>query len=93
MFSVRPFDVSRCQEHGFLDLCRLPELRWCHARAGFEEANEMLRILEAQALAHAAYAQRVVCQQLLGSPQQAVVDEVLGITARLGLHQFAEISR
>lgn len=57
-----------------------------------EEADEMLRILEAQLLADQRNGECVVIQQLLCMGEQMVGNDVLGGTPHLRLHQCTKVS-
>lgn len=57
-----------------------------------EEADEMLRILEAQLLADQRNGKCVVIQQLLCMGEQMVGNDVLGGTPGLRLHQCTKVA-
>lgn len=57
-----------------------------------EEADEMLGIFEAEALADLRDGERLVVEQLLGGGKKVAGDEVLGRTAGLNPHQLAKIA-
>lgn len=70
----------------------LPECGRCFARMGFEETNEMLRIVKTHTFANHCDGQRVIIEQLFGMGEKAVGNDVLGSTTSFHAHQVSEIS-
>ena len=59
---------------------------------GFEETNEMLRIVKTHTFANHCDGQRVIIEQLFGMGEKAVGNDVLGSTTSFHAHQIAEIA-
>ena len=59
---------------------------------GFEETNEMLRIVKTHTFANHCDGQRVIIEQLFGMGEKAVGNDVLGSTTCFHAHQVSEIS-
>ena len=70
----------------------LPVCGRCFARMGFEETNEMLRIVKPHTFANHCDGQRVIIEQLFGMGEKAVGNDVLGSTTSFHAHQVSEIS-
>lgn len=67
------------------------ELGRGHAGAGLEEAHEMLRVFESQAVAYLGHAETDVIEKPLRFGDQVVRDEVLGCLSGLHLDEFSEV--
>lgn len=62
------------------------------AGARLEEADEVLRIFEAQTACYFGYAEALVAKQLLGCGDEVVGNEILGCATRFHSHKFTEIA-
>ena len=66
---------------------------WCHSRKLFEEAGEVLGILEAEAVGNLRDALRGVEKQLLAQREDVLLNIVLCRQARLLPDEVAKVSR
>ena len=66
---------------------------WCHSRKLFEEAGEVLGILEAEAVGNLRDALRGVEEQLLTQREDMLLDIILCRQARLLTDEVAKIAR
>ena len=66
---------------------------WCHSRKLFEEAGEVLGILEAEAVGNLRDALRGVEKQLLAQREDMLLDIILCRQARLLTDEVAKVAR
>ena len=66
---------------------------WCHSRKLFEEAGEVLGILEAEAVGNLRDALRRVEEQLLAQRENMLLDIILYRQARLLTDEVAKVAR
>ena len=66
---------------------------WCHSRKLFEEAGEVLRILEAEAVGNLRNTLRRVEEQLLAKREDMLLDIVLCRHSRLLTNEVAKVAR
>ena len=66
---------------------------WCHSRKLFEEAGEVLGILESEAVGNLRDALRGVEKQLLAQREDMLLDIILCRQARLLTDEVAKVTR
>lgn len=66
---------------------------WCHSRKLFEEAGEVLWILEAEAVGNLRDTLRGVEKQLLAQREDMLLDIILCRQARLLTDEVAKVAR
>lgn len=76
-----------------ISICHCSVLARGVAGAAFEEADEMLGVIEAEAVADLRDRERLVVEQLARHMDKPLSDNVFGSRARARLDKFAEISR